>query len=69
MDIDSLRGLEDPIAEAGEGDFDFAFEEVKEQPLFLGMTAVERMFISIFLFMNVTVIGIALLLATGRLVL
>jgi hypothetical protein len=34
--------------------------------LFLGMTPVERMFISIFLFMNVTVLGIALLLATGR---
>ncbi|MFN8447262.1 MAG: hypothetical protein U0521_01340 [Anaerolineae bacterium] len=36
---------------------------------FLGMTAVERMFLSIFLFMNVCVLGIALLLATGRLVL
>lgn len=34
--------------------------------LFLGMTAVERMFISIFLFLNVTVLGIALLLVTGR---
>ena len=33
---------------------------------FLGMTAVERMFLSIFLFMNVAVIGVALLLATGR---
>ena len=35
---------------------------------FLGMTAVERMFLSIFFFMNVLVIGVALLLATGRLV-
>lgn len=34
--------------------------------LFLGMTAVERMFLSIFLFMNVAVLGVALLLATGR---
>lgn len=34
--------------------------------LFLGMTPVERMFLSIFLFMNVTVLGLALLLATGR---
>ena len=33
------------------------------------MTAVERMFLSIFLFMNVCVLGLALLLATGRLVL
>ena len=36
---------------------------------FLGMTAVERMFLSIFVFLNVLVIGAALLLATGRLVL
>ena len=34
----------------------------------LGMTAVERMFLSIFLFMNVCVLGLALLLATNRLV-
>jgi hypothetical protein len=57
--------------------FDFDFEEnesasgdaaeEKVQALFLGMTAVERMFISIFLFMNVTILGIAFLLATGRL--
>jgi len=33
---------------------------------FLGMTAVERMFLSIFLFMNVLVLGLAMLLATGR---
>ncbi|MBL8160878.1 MAG: hypothetical protein JNJ61_02760 [Anaerolineae bacterium] len=57
--------------------FEFDFEEddaasgdaaeEKVQRLFLGMTAVERMFISIFLFMNVTILGIAFLLATGRL--
>jgi hypothetical protein len=35
---------------------------------FLGMTAVERMFIAMFLFMNVAIIGIALLIVTGRLV-
>lgn len=40
--------------------------EQRAQRLFLGMTAVERMFISIFLFMNVTVLGLAFLLATGR---
>ncbi len=38
---------------------------VERSALFLGMTAIERMFLSIFLFMNVTVIGLALLLATG----
>jgi hypothetical protein len=36
--------------------------------LFLGMTPVERMFIAIFLFMNVTVLGLAFLLATHRIV-
>ncbi len=40
--------------------------EEKVQRLFLGMTAVERMFLSIFLFMNVCVLGLALLLATKR---
>jgi hypothetical protein len=34
---------------------------------FLGMTAVERMLLSIFLFMNVLVLGLAILIATGRL--
>jgi hypothetical protein len=36
---------------------------------FLGMTAVERMFLSIFFFMNVVVFGLALLIATQRIVL
>lgn len=35
---------------------------------FLGMTAVERMFLTIFIFLNVVVLGTALLLFTGRLV-
>jgi hypothetical protein len=43
-------------------------EIAPEERLILGMTPVERMFISIFLFMNVAVLGIALLLATNRLV-
>jgi hypothetical protein len=47
---------------------DASFEDVSEERHFLGMTAVERMFLSIFLFMNVAVLGVALLLATGRLV-
>lgn len=36
---------------------------------FLGMTAVERMFLAIFIFLNVLVVGLALLLFTGRIVL
>jgi hypothetical protein len=70
--------LDDLRKSAAENDFDFeedddafAVEEDAEHKvdkLFLGMTAVERMFLTIFLFMNVCVLGIALLLATGRLV-
>lgn len=44
-------------------------KEEKVQKLFLGMTAVERMFISIFLFMNVVILGIAFLLAINRIAL
>jgi len=40
-------------------------DEVSKR-LFLGMTAVERMFLSIFLFMNVVVLGLAFLVVTGR---
>lgn len=48
------------------------YNDVEDQPRrkrFLGMTAVERMFLVMFLFMNVLVIGAALLLVTGRLTL
>lgn len=34
---------------------------------FLGMTPLERMFLSIFLFMNVAILGVAILMATNRL--
>jgi hypothetical protein len=48
----------------------YAYVETNAPPQkFLGMTAVERMFLALFFFMNVLVIGLALLLATGRLVL
>ncbi len=73
-DRDDLSVLRDS---AGELDFDFEQDneivleedqEARVTKLFLGMTAVERMFLSIFLFMNVAIIGLALLLATGRVV-
>ena len=54
-----------------EDDSTFVVEDDREekvQKLFLGMTAVERMFLSIFLFLNVCVLGLAFLLATGRIV-
>ncbi|MDL1902101.1 hypothetical protein FBR02_15195 [Anaerolineae bacterium CFX9] len=55
-------------------DFDFNDEfgldaaPKKKPKRFLGMTPIERMFLMIFFFMNVLVIGLALLLATGRIV-
>ncbi len=58
-----------------EPEIDFESEEdtfledrsvIHSESKFLGMTAVERMFLSIFLFMNVVVLGLALLLATRR---
>lgn len=72
-DFDDLRRIVDEDEDAGEEELDdefFASTRVIDgsgDSLFLGMTAVERMFISIFFFMNVAVLGIALLLATGRL--
>ena len=48
-------------------DFAFSVDDAPEKAKFMGMTPVERMFISIFLFMNVLVLGLALLLATNRL--
>jgi hypothetical protein len=51
---------EDNVIDMGED------SEERVQRLFLGMTAVERMFLSIFFFMNVCVLGLAMLLATKR---
>lgn len=69
MNLDELRSSTTQTSgDDFEGDA-FMFDEVREERHFLGMTAVERMFLSIFLFMNVLVLGVALLLATGRLVL
>lgn len=69
MNLDELRSS---TSRQNAEDFDpeenFSFDDVKEERHFLGMTAVERMFLSIFLFMNVCVLGVALLLATNRLV-
>jgi hypothetical protein len=70
--LDDLRRSafeNEPEAVEIEEDDPFFTEELPApERHFLGMTAVERMFLSIFFFMNVLVIGVALLLATGRLV-
>lgn len=68
--LDDLRrsGEDDDFSFGDEDEFDYGADVREgEQKLFLGMTPIERMFISMFLFMNVAVLGIALLLATGRL--
>jgi len=69
-DFDDLRSLaaDDDYSGFDDDDDDFASIDTADGSgtLFLGMTPVERMFISIFLFMNVAVLGVALLLATGR---
>lgn len=69
--LDELRqGAQEDSFEL-EDDVSFELGEDTEQrveKLFLGMTAVERMFLSIFLFMNVVILGMAFLLATRRIV-
>ncbi len=70
-DFDDLRSFanddeDDDGSPELDDDFFAAAATTGGAPLFLGMTPVERMFISMFLFMNVAVLGVALLLATGR---
>lgn len=68
--LDDLRRAADDDFDIDEEEQDvFAEEETApNQPerLFLGMTAVERMFLSIFLFMTTFVLGLAFLVATNR---
>ncbi|MBZ0296493.1 MAG: hypothetical protein K8L99_28285 [Anaerolineae bacterium] len=71
--LDDLRRstYEDDDFDPLESEDEFVFGEDDEevsQRLFLGMTAVERMFLSIFFFMNIVVLGLAFLVATGRIV-
>jgi len=49
-------------------DDDIQIDDAAPKANFLGMSPVERMFISIFLFMNAFVLGLAFLLATKRIV-
>ncbi len=65
-DFDDFDEVDDDFS-----DFDFEGtvidDKTGEPARFLGMTALERMLLSIFLFLNVTVLGLALLIATQRL--
>ena len=70
--LDDLRKgvLDDEPEMAAVANDDYVeIQSEKQGKRFLGMTAVERMFLMMFVFINVLVIGAALLLITGRLVL
>jgi cell division protein FtsL len=69
--LDDLRkgAFDDADREATTAEDFTSIPQEKAKRKFLGMTAVERMFLIIFLFINVLVIGAAILLITGRLVL
>lgn len=66
--------LDDLRKATNEPDFDFEDEgddflpgeKPANDALFMGMTAIERMFLAFFFFMNVAVLGLAFLLATNR---
>jgi hypothetical protein len=64
--IDDLRNFDFDNEEEDEFNTGSFEPVVQEEKRFLGMTALERMFIAIFLFLNIAVLGIALLLATNR---
>ena len=70
FDLRSFAEEDDfPFGEEGEGEAEDlgAFEAGgPEAAPFLGMTPIERMFLSIFLFMNVAILGVALLMVTDR---
>jgi len=53
-------------AEEEEEKVDSILDEGLPSTPFLGMTPMERMFLSIFLFVDVAILGVALLLATNR---
>ncbi len=66
--LDELRNTGDDFEDFGEEDAT-AYRETDADSgsgTFLGMTAAERMILSILLFILVTVGGVLLLLATGR---
>jgi hypothetical protein len=64
--LDELRKDDDSFDFEDDVSLESDEPEVQRERLFLGMTAVERMFIAVFVFLNVVVLGLAFLLATGR---
>lgn len=69
--LDELRDFDDAEEEDQSAEELFVTRESAEartDKLFLGMTALERMFLSMFLFLTVFVLGLAFLVVTGRIV-
>ena len=67
--LDELRQFDDEEEQTNEDIFvTRESAEARAEKLFLGMTALERMFLSMFLFMTVFVLGLAFLVVTGRIV-
>jgi hypothetical protein len=65
-ELDALRSFDEENFDFDNTpDLDFDAPPRNEK-LFLGMTGLERMFLAIFLFLNIIVIGLAILLATNR---
>ncbi len=71
-DMDDLRNLtlDDDYPAEGDLPFELGPELGQAQPTtnqkFLGMTAAQRAFLALMLFLNVVVIGLGLLVVTGR---
>ena len=74
-DMDDLRNLtlDDEYPVEGDLQFELGPELNQQQRVanqkFLGMTAAQRAFLALMLFLNVLVIGLGLLIVTGRLAL
>lgn len=69
--LDDLRQTDDDFNEFDDdaGDDEKEVRQSVTKRGFLGMTAAERMVLSIMVFLLVTVFGVLVLLATGRIVL
>lgn len=72
MDLDELRmsTVSEDENEGSINDLDKFQPNVKTKPKnarFLGMTAIERMFLAFFFLLNVLALGFAILVVTGRL--
>jgi len=68
--LDDLRQTEDDFNEFDdEGSDEVEVRQTVNRRGFLGMTAAERMVLSIMVFLLVTVFGVLVLLATGRIAL